>query len=121
MMDPSCTPRGMFTVKLSSLVLLPLPPQAGQAFLSFWPEPPHSGHGSSRGMRTARLVPRCASSMVTATSDSTSPPRADEAKPGPPGRRPPKSVSKKSRSEEHTSELQSPYDLVCRLLLEKRT
>src|SRR5437867_5997224 len=25
----------------------------------------------------------------------------------------------KSRSEEHTSELQSPYDLVCRLLLEK--
>src|SRR5437867_10550144 len=24
-----------------------------------------------------------------------------------------------SRSEEHTSELQSPYDLVCRLLLEK--
>src|SRR5207248_7780148 len=26
-----------------------------------------------------------------------------------------------SRSEEHTSELQSPYDLVCRLLLEKKT
>src|SRR6266516_4463354 len=25
------------------------------------------------------------------------------------------------RSEEHTSELQSPYDLVCRLLLEKQT
>src|SRR5207248_5590340 len=28
--------------------------------------------------------------------------------------------SKASRSEEHTSELQSPYDLVCRLLLEKK-
>src|SRR5207248_11243427 len=27
---------------------------------------------------------------------------------------------KGSRSEEHTSELQSPYDLVCRLLLEKK-
>src|SRR5207248_9341031 len=27
---------------------------------------------------------------------------------------------KSSRSEEHTSELQSPYDLVCRLLLEKK-
>src|SRR5207248_11413836 len=27
---------------------------------------------------------------------------------------------RKSRSEEHTSELQSPYDLVCRLLLEKK-
>src|SRR5207248_11054159 len=26
----------------------------------------------------------------------------------------------KLRSEEHTSELQSPYDLVCRLLLEKK-
>src|SRR5207248_10526787 len=26
---------------------------------------------------------------------------------------------RRSRSEEHTSELQSPYDLVCRLLLEK--
>src|SRR5207248_11604074 len=25
------------------------------------------------------------------------------------------------RSEEHTSELQSPYELVCRLLLEKKT
>src|SRR5207248_11413120 len=28
--------------------------------------------------------------------------------------------SAKNRSEEHTSELQSPYDLVCRLLLEKK-
>src|SRR5207248_4861088 len=26
----------------------------------------------------------------------------------------------RNRSEEHTSELQSPYDLVCRLLLEKK-
>src|SRR5437867_13032607 len=28
--------------------------------------------------------------------------------------------SASARSEEHTSELQSPYDLVCRLLLEKK-
>src|SRR5438094_3085309 len=27
---------------------------------------------------------------------------------------------RRCRSEEHTSELQSPYDLVCRLLLEKK-
>src|SRR5437867_9938394 len=36
---------------------------------------------------------------------------------------PPLSVCKEfkiPRSEEHTSELQSPYDLVCRLLLEKK-
>src|SRR5207248_8690938 len=29
-------------------------------------------------------------------------------------------VQNVERSEEHTSELQSPYDLVCRLLLEKK-
>src|SRR5437867_10042967 len=29
-------------------------------------------------------------------------------------------VADTPRSEEHTSELQSPYDLVCRLLLEKK-
>src|SRR5437867_6927411 len=28
--------------------------------------------------------------------------------------------ARRRRSEEHTSELQSPYDLVCRLLLEKK-
>src|SRR5437867_10805367 len=30
------------------------------------------------------------------------------------------SAEHRLRSEEHTSELQSPYDLVCRLLLEKK-
>src|SRR5437867_9611686 len=30
------------------------------------------------------------------------------------------SRARRGRSEEHTSELQSPYDLVCRLLLEKK-
>src|SRR5438094_4769591 len=29
-------------------------------------------------------------------------------------------MARQQRSEEHTSELQSPYDLVCRLLLEKK-
>src|SRR5438094_6346976 len=33
---------------------------------------------------------------------------------------PPHRVRDEPRSEEHTSELQSPYDLVCRLLLEKK-
>src|SRR5438094_4108273 len=33
---------------------------------------------------------------------------------------PPSSRVAEIRSEEHTSELQSPYDLVCRLLLEKK-
>src|SRR5207248_11340253 len=34
--------------------------------------------------------------------------------------RPPRHRAEAARSEEHTSELQSPYDLVCRLLLEKK-
>src|SRR5207248_10837075 len=34
--------------------------------------------------------------------------------------RQPQTMQFRSRSEEHTSELQSPYDLVCRLLLEKK-
>src|SRR5207248_11762290 len=32
----------------------------------------------------------------------------------------PRRLPNELRSEEHTSELQSPYDLVCRLLLEKK-
>src|SRR5207248_9521122 len=36
------------------------------------------------------------------------------------GSRPGRSSLLTKRSEEHTSELQSPYDLVCRLLLEKK-
>src|SRR5207248_10135664 len=32
----------------------------------------------------------------------------------------PRARTRPCRSEEHTSELQSPYDLVCRLLLEKK-
>src|SRR5207248_7528248 len=35
-------------------------------------------------------------------------------------RRQPSAEYGNARSEEHTSELQSPYDLVCRLLLEKK-
>src|SRR5207248_11630269 len=31
-----------------------------------------------------------------------------------------RTIEAQGRSEEHTSELQSPYDLVCRLLLEKK-
>src|SRR5205807_4651815 len=36
------------------------------------------------------------------------------------GRSPPATLSVDLRSEEHTSELQSPCNLVCRLLLEKK-
>src|SRR5437867_10559587 len=39
---------------------------------------------------------------------------------GPIGTGPTTNSGVERRSEEHTSELQSPYDLVCRLLLEKK-
>src|SRR5207248_11055565 len=55
---------------------------------------------------------------------------AERVRPGPPLERPNFAVQRLRddvpanaglhRSEEHTSELQSPYDLVCRLLLEKK-
>src|SRR5205807_7955445 len=40
--------------------------------------------------------------------------------PGRPPRRLPDPRARRQRSEEHTSELQSPCNLVCRLLLEKK-
>src|SRR5438094_2285268 len=43
-------------------------------------------------------------------------PRRHQARHDPP----PDPLTSCARSEEHTSELQSPYDLVCRLLLEKK-
>src|SRR2546426_3192324 len=54
------------------------------------------GRGSARGFRAARLATRGTS------------------------RRAPRSGQGAHRSEEHTSELQSPCNLVCRLLLEKK-
>src|SRR5438067_8528773 len=51
-------------------------------------------------------------------------PAASRPAPPPTGRhrpvRPPPSSVPAARSEEHTSELQSRFDLVCRLLLEKK-
>src|SRR5438093_9476761 len=46
--------------------------------------------------------------------------RPDTAPSGPPRTLPPSSPGASSRSEEHTSELQSLTNLVCRLLLEKK-
>src|SRR5207248_4552810 len=53
------------------------------------------------------------------TTKPTSTPPTPTATSGTTNDSPPAS-SAHPRSEEHTSELQSPYDLVCRLLLEKK-
>src|SRR5438270_13650730 len=57
----------------------------------------------------ARRSPPCAAPWPTPAS---TPPRSITSTPTPPARR--------ARSEEHTSELQSQSNLVCRLLLEKK-
>src|SRR5207248_3728109 len=63
--------------------------------------PPPDGSGPTSARPWAGRARSC-------TSTRCSRPRATGRPPWP------------SRSEEHTSELQSPYDLVCRLLLEKK-
>src|SRR5207248_11720130 len=57
---------------------------------------------------------------MTASRASGSPPLKARVKPNRPVRRRNCAACSEGRSEEHTSELQSPYDLVCRLLLEKK-
>src|SRR5437867_10553682 len=59
---------------------------------------------ASVALASSRSRPRIAVSASTVTTSGCT------------SRMPP---ATKTRSEEHTSELQSPYDLVCRLLLEK--
>src|SRR5256885_12667908 len=54
-----------------------------------------------------RMARRVAISMMQTATRKTTPPRKGNA-------------SQLKRSEEHTSELQSPCNLVCRLLLEKK-
>src|SRR2546426_11715564 len=68
-----------------------------------------SGHGARPASRTA-----------VAFVEEPAPLRvAEPGDPGPPHGRVPQEVVVE-RSEEHTSELQSPCNLVCRLLLEKK-
>src|SRR4051794_41383384 len=71
---------------------------------------PVSGSGSP--VPTAPENPRCSGSC--SASSGPTPATPPWVRPWPSGR------STRPRSEEHTSELQSPVHLVCRLLLEKK-
>src|SRR5699024_12781662 len=66
-------------------------------------------HRRRRRRRRSRLRPRRPRSRLRPRRRSSPPPRPRNNRPPPP-----------RRSEEHTSELQSRFDLVCRLLLEKK-
>src|SRR2546426_8808391 len=68
---------------------------------------PISGKGN--GHRAGSLPTRCPRRRTAQVS----------ASPETPGH-PPAAIRSAKRSEEHTSELQSPCNLVCRLLLEKK-
>src|SRR5438876_4375246 len=59
------------------------------------------------------------STLFPYTTLFRSSPRAT-ARRSPPGSRRPPRATRRARSEEHTSELQSPVHLVCRPLLEKK-
>src|SRR6266540_5801660 len=73
-----------------------------------------------RRLASIRGRPARATAERTRSCLARSPPRRSPARPERPGRRPCPCPSGRSRSEEHTSELQSHHDLVCRLLLEKK-
>src|SRR5256885_2444277 len=76
-------------------------------------------------MRSRKDSPGLTVICTTSQSDSTRVPPVTEEK-SPPASRitgadsPVMALSSTERSEEHTSELQSPCNLVCRLLLEKK-
>src|SRR5207248_11560711 len=81
------------------------PTRRSSDLASHHPTRPESG--------SERRLPRPSSPNAATSSRSCSPAPLPLWVPG-------ASSSSPSRSEEHTSELQSPYDLVCRLLLEKK-
>src|SRR5207248_11153894 len=71
----------------------------------------------SNSLREGLMLEPSEEKTVVAKQCST-PARANSSSQGPLRDR--MFATRPSRSEEHTSELQSPYDLVCRLLLEKK-
>src|SRR5206468_12850829 len=74
----------------------------------------HRSHGSARGRRAAHAGPRLAAALEREPLVSLL--RLSERR----RCRAPRRHPREPRSEEHTSELQSRSELVCRLLLEKK-
>src|SRR5437867_10037292 len=86
-------------------------------------KPRKAGNGAGRGSAARsgeKVVP--ISPTGSAQDIHRTPPHSIDAEQGVLGSMliSPRETIAECRSEEHTSELQSPYDLVCRLLLEKK-
>src|SRR5207249_10647948 len=102
------------------------------SFLYLFPRPPtptlfpyttlfRSPHGFSTRVTLMASLPPGVRLRVPGASAGPGRPRARSVRPGHVrSRRPCRASSLAPRSEEHTSELQSRFDLVCRLLLEKK-
>src|SRR5437867_10708033 len=88
----------------ASQTLSPLPPSPTRLKPSFQSPPPISGNPCGPEVAARLMARRQCSSREASVAEATGIER----------------LSVCCRSEEHTSELQSPYDLVCRLLLEKK-
>src|SRR5258706_3760301 len=73
-----------------------------------------------RSLPPATLPPTAQSSRCQSAASCPNTPPAPRSTAGPPAPPAQKSPHPQSRSEEHTSELQSLTNLVCRLLLEKK-
>src|SRR5207248_10969008 len=102
-----------------SVLLLPRPPRPTLfPYTTLFRSTLLAIHAAASRWRTigSSFLPRCFASMMRRSTGSASPPPPPTA----PAMRSKPRVVRATRSEEHTSELQSPYDLVCRLLLEKK-
>src|SRR2546426_6826101 len=79
------------------------------------------GWSSSGSFAATRTTIRASTLLSASTHESTAPPStAREPDESPTASLTPTTARLAARSEEHTSELQSPCNLVCRLLLEKK-
>src|SRR5699024_12660356 len=96
---PPCSTLFPYTTLFRSVMVV-------RSFQGMRARPPPSGRNVSRSEQSRIGARRCAGGDTgTGRGDG-----GDQHGPGPQDR----------RSEEHTSELQSRFDLVCRLLLEKK-
>src|SRR5207249_9702480 len=105
---------------LSSIQPPPPPPQSTLfPYTTLFRSPSQPEAGGNRQTVSRRFLPRPAGPAQSCgqTGGAFSPPRIASTSDHPCPRR---RRIRARRSEEHTSELQSRFDLVCRLLLEKK-
>src|SRR5699024_12513316 len=100
----SCTPTDSCPREILSQLIVLTPPLTLFPYTTLFRSPPGRGRGLSPRSRSTDPPPAAVGRCV---ERPRSPPRRPARSPG-------------ERSEEHTSELQSRFDLVCRLLLEKK-